>query len=146
MVNRVQKDVVKVIAGKKKLRKEKRQRIDHAFNVAKERKKRLVRAGAPRPMEVNGHSTSDEERADGDAGPGGRGRGGGGRGQGPDREEDSMLIELFRSLKWIAVGVETSYNHGSLIATGAGADLVANATEDTPTKSQLINPARAQFT
>lgn len=56
------------------------------------------------------------------------------------------MVEPFRCLKWKAVGVETSYNHGGLVSLGAGADLVANATEDTPAKSQLINPARAQFT
>lgn len=44
--------------------------------------KRLVRAGAPRPVELDNHITSDEEDPDSTAGPGDRGRDGRGRGQG----------------------------------------------------------------
>lgn len=83
VVNKVQEDVVRVIAGKKKLGKEKRKRIDHAFKVAKERMKCLVGVRAPRPVDADSHNTSDEEDPDGTAGPGGRGREGRGRGREP---------------------------------------------------------------
>ncbi|KAI4484963.1 hypothetical protein M0802_012920 [Mischocyttarus mexicanus] len=56
-------------------------------------------------------------------------------------------IDAFRkaasNFKWIGIGVDTRYEHGSVEPTGVGAELIAAATQPDPPRSGVINPARA---
>lgn len=146
VVSQAQEEVLSAVAGRKGIDKGKTKKVNQVFSVAKDRLKKILGRNIPttanmgRGLDPNGETQDDGRGPEGI--PGWAGEPGGGK----DPAAGAALMgNLFRGLRWIAVGVDTSHNNGTLTATGVGADLVANAVEDTAPKSQLLNPARAQF-